>query len=126
MKYDATLFCDLIDNLPQIKFLRDEEKFGFRFRAYQGVDGNLVLIDCDDDNFSDELGISYLYRLGLADKVLAMYNKSEPAIAIQLEPVMQENHVGVGNCSACNGIGQINEAPDVLVACTICSGTGSV
>lgn len=123
MNYTANIFCELIESVQGITFLRQEEKEGLFFRFYQGYRG-LVMIDFDDDNFTDSTGQGYLRQLGLEHLTLSMY-PPEPTPVIELPtPVIEKGTGSANECSICNGGGQLKIGED-LIPCKECNGTGT-
>ncbi len=71
--YDIWLFIDIIETYPGIKFLRDNELDGIKVRFYQGLSGNLVMIDTTDEEISNNTGKGYLLELGLSHMISALF-----------------------------------------------------
>ena len=121
---DATLFCEIIETLPTNSFIRQEIKNGFTFRVYSGGI-SIVLVDCDDDLFDDELGKFYLKRLGHEDYIEALFPTPKPVAKAVASKVLVKEAIEANSCRSCNGTGQVmNE--EVAVCCEVCDGTGDM
>ncbi len=119
---DATLFCQIIDSEPSVKYLRQENEQGFIFMVYEGSRG-MVIIDFDDENFTDNSGKGYLRKLGLEHLIPAIY-PNEPEIQETAEPLISEKSEE-NECSICNGVGSLQKGEE-LIPCTECNGTGTL
>ena len=118
---DANLFCEIIESIPSVLFIRQEEKGGYIFRIYQGP-REMVIIDYDDSLFEDEVGKVYLTQLGLADMIPSLFPK-EPTIPTK--PFIASTNLKDTDCAECNGIGQLESMRDNNpVICNACNGTG--
>jgi hypothetical protein len=125
MNYDANLFCEIIETLPSVQFIRQETSKGFVFRRYQGRKG-MVSIDYDDDNFCDEVGKIYLVQLGLEDMIPSLYPQEDVIDnKDNVETPITYEVGGVDDCKTCNGVGQLQKGIE-LIACASCDGTGTV
>lgn len=123
MNYDANVFCEIIESIQGIRFVRQEEMDGIIIRFYEGTRGR-VQIDYDDDNFTDSTGKGYLQQLGLEHLIPSMYPVQSPIESI-VTPIIQEK-VGNGNdCNTCNGVGLMQEG-NTQMTCIECNGTGTV
>lgn len=63
--YSTNVFRDILEGLPQIKYLRTESDEGITAMIFQGVHGNRVVIDITDDEMENEVVIGSLHELGL-------------------------------------------------------------
>jgi len=75
MIYPISIFIDTIESIPGIIFLRDEKHDGVTVKMYQGLLGNLVMIDMTEEDIEEDLGTIYLQQLGLDEYVEALFPK---------------------------------------------------
>jgi len=71
--YDTIQFIEILNTIPSVRHLRDEEEEGLYVSFYQGVKGNLVLIDRSDEFINRRTHISYLDQLGLTELITSFY-----------------------------------------------------
>ena len=124
MNYDANLFCEIIESQQGVRFIRQETVDGLKFRLYEGQRG-LVILDYDDDNFTDSTGKGYLIQLGLGFLIDGMYPHSEESEGTPFDAGNSNSEENEQRCSACDGVGLIKSGNDEI-QCVLCAGTGSI
>lgn len=123
MNYDATIFCEIIESIHDIEFIRQEEIDGFFIRVYQSSSGT-VRIDFDDDNFTNSIAKGYLIQLGRADLIISMFpnDTGKPEISI---PFIPDKQIAT-DCDTCKGIGQMQLENGSPIKCLRCNGSGTI
>jgi hypothetical protein len=110
MNVQLHLLCETIEGIKGIQFIRQEIKYNFIFRLYEGFRG-MVIIDYDEDNFTEDIGRGYLKQLGLEHLIESMFPATPTVIHAPNE------------CTTCSGIGVVLKEED-YVTCTNCNGKG--
>jgi hypothetical protein len=73
MNYDRFVFIEIIESVPGILFLRQDSRDGISARFYQGLGGNLVMIDITEEEITEDTGKGHLTQLGLAYLIPALF-----------------------------------------------------
>ena len=73
MDYPIHVFIEILDSLPQIKFLRRESYDGISANVYEGMRGNAVIIDTTDEDIDEQVAKGHLFELGVADLIPALF-----------------------------------------------------
>ena len=73
MNYDTHLFIEIIESVQGITFLRSDHSEGIHVRFYQGIGGNLVMIDTTDDDITNDEGKGHLRNLGLSHLIKSIF-----------------------------------------------------
>lgn len=73
MDYPIHVFIEILDSLPQIKYLRKESEDGITANVYEGVRGNPVMIDTTDEDIDERVAKGHLTELGVADLIPALF-----------------------------------------------------
>lgn len=69
------VFCELIEDLPDITFLRDKNENGISAKVYMGKKGLPVIVDITDseDEVDYPEGRGYLFELGYEELMDVMF-----------------------------------------------------
>jgi hypothetical protein len=73
MSYDTILFTEILDSIPDIKFIREQNNNGINVKVYQNKNGKSVFIDTSEDDISRETGKGHLKELLLDDLISALF-----------------------------------------------------
>ena len=73
MNYDTLLFCEIIESVQGIQFIRNSELDGCMVRVYQGLSGKTVFIDVSDEDITASTGRNYQIQLGLDHLIQALF-----------------------------------------------------
>nr|MBK9653141.1 hypothetical protein [Bacteroidota bacterium] len=84
--YDLDTFFVILDNENDIVFVRNVHKEGGVYSVWLGVNKEPVIIDCDEDTFTDRTAKGYLHDLGKTDLVNGMY--SAPVMTTSMPQVI--------------------------------------
>ena len=72
--YPTNVFIEILMDLQQrISFVRNESYNGISCSIFNGVNGNMVMIDTTDETIDYDEGVKYLGQLGLFDLISALY-----------------------------------------------------
>lgn len=71
--YDSYLFCEIIESVQGIQYLRETTMDGIHARWYQGLYGNAVMIDMSYEELTVDVGKGYLKSLGLKHLIESMF-----------------------------------------------------
>lgn len=83
MYYDTILFTEILDSIPDIKFLRNEMKNGVKYNIYENKNGEPVFIDVSEEEISPYSGKGHLRKLLLEDLISAMFPEETQEIEIE-------------------------------------------
>ena len=74
MSLNLYTFLETIESDDRVKFLRVGENREFPVRYYEGVKGNLILIDMSEEDPTDITIKNYLKDLGLSDRIPDLFS----------------------------------------------------
>lgn len=70
---DTHLFIEILKSFQGVQFIREETQEGVSVSIFEGITGNLVIIDTSEDDIPTPIAKGHLDRLGLRDQIPAMF-----------------------------------------------------